>query len=304
VMIKATAGGGGRGIAIAHDDVEFEKVFELTSLEAESSFGDKSVYIEKFVENPRHIEVQIMGDSKGNVVHLFERDCSMQRRNQKLIEEAPSAILDEELRKQMGEAAVRLAKGVGYEGAGTIEFLVDKRKNFYFIEMNTRIQVEHPVTEMITGMDLVKEQINIAYGKEISFKQKDLKILGHAIECRINAENPFKNFMPTPGHIHRILFPGGFNVRVDSHIYPDYDVPPFYDSMLGKLIVFAPTRKDAIRKMRFALEQLVIEGITTNIEYQYAIMHAPDFIKGTYDTGFIAKFNGLIQGEFDEESIG
>ncbi|MBN3490187.1 acetyl-CoA carboxylase biotin carboxylase subunit [Acholeplasma equirhinis] len=304
IMIKATAGGGGRGIAIAYNNQEFEKSFELTSLEAETSFGDKSVYIEKFVENPRHIEIQIMGDSKGNVVHLFERDCSMQRRNQKLIEEAPSAILDEDLRLKMGEAAVRLAKGVGYEGAGTIEFLVDKRKNFYFIEMNTRIQVEHPVTEMITGVDLVKEQIKVAYGKELSFKQSDLKIMGHAIECRINAENPLKNFMPTPGHIQRILFPGGFNVRFDSHIYPDYDVPPFYDSMLGKLIVFAPTRKEAIRKMRIALEQLVIEGITTNIEYQYAIMHAPDFIKGTYDTGFVAKFNGLIQGEYNEELVG
>ncbi len=304
VMIKATAGGGGRGIAVANNDAEFLKSFELTSLEAETSFGDKSVYIEKFVENPRHIEIQIMGDSKGNVVHLFERDCSMQRRNQKLIEEAPSAILNEDLRRKMGTAAVKLAKAVGYEGAGTIEFLVDKRKNFYFIEMNTRIQVEHPVTEMITGVDLIQEQIRVAYGKELSFKQRDLKILGHSIECRINAENPLNNFMPTPGRIGKILFPGGFNVRFDSHIYPDYDVPPFYDSMLGKLIVFAKTRKEAIRKMRVALEQLVIEGLTTNIEYQYAVMHAPEFIKGTYDTGFVAKFNGLIQGEYNEEFIG
>ncbi len=304
VMIKASAGGGGRGISVWYNDQEFSKAFEMTSMEAETSFGDKSVYVEKFVENPRHIEVQIMGDSKGNVVHLFERDCSMQRRNQKLIEEAPSAILNDDLRKKMGLAAVKLAKSVGYEGAGTIEFLVDKRKNFYFIEMNTRIQVEHPVTEMITGIDLVKEQIKVAYGKELSFKQKDLKILGHAIECRINAENPLNNFMPTPGRIKKVLFPGGFNVRFDSHIYPDYDVPPFYDSMVGKLIVFAPNRKEAIRKMRVSLEQLVIDGITTNIEYQYAIMHAPDFIKGTYDTGFIAKFNGLIQGEYNEELIG
>ncbi|WP_162163979.1 acetyl-CoA carboxylase biotin carboxylase subunit [Acholeplasma hippikon] len=304
VMIKASAGGGGRGIAIANSDTEFLKAFEMTSMEAESSFGDKSVYIEKFVENPRHVEIQIMADKHGNVVHLFERDCSMQRRNQKMIEEAPSSMLDDSLRKKMGESAVKLAKHVGYVGAGTIEFLVDSRKNYYFMEMNTRIQVEHPVTEMITGIDLVKEQIKVAYGKELSFKQKDLQILGHSIECRINAENPLNNFIPTPGKIKKILFPGGFNVRFDSHIYPDYEVPPFYDSMLGKLIVFAPTRKEAIRKMRVALEQLVIEGITTNIEYQYAIMHTPEFIKGAYDTGFIAKFNGLIQGEYNEELLG
>ncbi|HHY96810.1 MAG TPA: acetyl-CoA carboxylase biotin carboxylase subunit, partial [Acholeplasma sp.] len=239
IMIKASAGGGGRGIAVARDDQEFEKSFELTTLEAENTFGDKSVYIERFVENPRHIEIQILADHHGNVVHLFERDCSMQRRNQKIIEEAPSSFLDEKLRKSIGDAAVRLAKAVNYRGAGTIEFLVDKNKNFYFMEMNTRIQVEHPVTEMITGIDLIKEQIRIAYDKVLPFKQEDIKILGHAIECRINAENPMNNFMPTPGKIGRILFPGGFNVRFDSHIYPEYEVPPFYDSMLGKLIVLA-----------------------------------------------------------------
>ncbi|WP_162146912.1 acetyl-CoA carboxylase biotin carboxylase subunit [Acholeplasma granularum] len=304
VMIKASSGGGGRGISVCHNDSEFKKAFDMTSMEAESSFGDKSVYVEKFIENPRHIEIQIIADSKGNVVHLFERDCSMQRRNQKLIEEAPSSILNDELRKKMGQAAVKLAKHVNYENAGTIEFLVDARKNFYFIEMNTRIQVEHPVTEMITGIDLVKEQIKIAYGKELSFKQKDIKILGHAIECRINAEDPLNNFMPTPGRIKNILLPGGFNVRFDSHIYPEYVVSPFYDSMLGKLIVFAPNRKEAMRKMRIALEQLVIDGIKTNIEYHYAIMHATDFIKGNYDTGFVAKFNGLIQGEYNESFIG
>ena len=265
IMIKASAGGGGRGISVCHNDAEFKKSFDMTSMEAESAFGDKSVYIEKFVEHPRHIEIQIMADSQGNVVHLYERDCSMQRRNQKLIEEAPSSILSEELRRKMGQSAVKLAKHVGYENAGTIEFLVDARKNYYFIEMNTRIQVEHPVTEMITGIDLVKEQIKIAYGKPLSFKQRDVKITGHAIECRINAEDPLNNFMPAPGKIGKILLPGGFNVRFDSHIYPDYEVPPFYDSMLGKLIVFAPTRKEAMRKMRLALEQLVIEGITTNI---------------------------------------
>ncbi len=304
VMIKASAGGGGRGISVCHNDAEFKKAFDLTSMEAESAFGDKSVYIEKFVENPRHIEVQIIADSKGNVVHLYERDCSVQRRNQKLIEEAPSSILNDDLRKKMGQSAVKLAKHVGYENAGTIEFLVDSRKNYYFIEMNTRIQVEHPVTEMITGIDLVKEQIKIAYGKQLSFKQRDVKIYGHAIECRINAENPLNNFMPAPGKIGKILLPGGFNVRFDSHIYPDYEVPPFYDSMLGKLIVFAPNRKEALRKMRIALEQLVIEGITTNVEYHYAILHATDFVKGTYDTGFVAKFNGLIQGEYNESFIG
>jgi len=303
VMIKATSGGGGRGISIAHNENEFIKSFELTSMEAEASFGDKSLYVEKFIESPRHIEIQIMADSFGNTVHLFERDCSLQRRNQKLIEEAPSAILSESVRNKMGKAAVDLAKSVNYEGAGTVEFLVDKNLDFYFIEMNTRIQVEHPVTEMITGIDLIKEQINIALKKTLSFKQEDLKILWHAIECRINAEDPLNKFMPTPGKINKILFPGGFNVRFDTHIYPDYVVSPFYDSMLGKLIVFAKTRKDAIRKMRVALEQLLIDGITTNIEYQYAIMHSIDFIKGSYDTSFIAKFNKLIKGEYREELI-
>lgn len=303
VMIKATSGGGGRGIAVSNNDDEFIKLFELTQMEALASFGDKSVYLEKFIESPRHIEIQIMADQLGNVVHLFERDCSMQRRNQKLIEEAPSALLTEDIRLKMGTAAVNLAKAVKYEGAGTVEFLVDKNLNYYFIEMNTRIQVEHPVTEMITGFDLIKEQINIAFGKPLSFSQDEVKILGHAIECRINAEDPLNNFMPTPGKINKILFPGGFNVRFDSHIYPDYVISPFYDSMVGKLIVFGKTRKEAIRKMRVALEQLLIDGITTNIEYQYAIMHSIDFIKGSYDTGFIAKFNRLIQGDNNEKII-
>ncbi len=303
VMIKATSGGGGRGIAVSNNDDEFIKLFELTQMEALASFGDKSVYLEKFIESPRHIEIQIMADQLGNVVHLFERDCSMQRRNQKLIEEAPSALLTDDIRLKMGTAAVNLAKAVKYEGAGTVEFLVDKNLNYYFIEMNTRIQVEHPVTEMITGFDLIKEQINIAFGKPLSFSQDEVKILGHAIECRINAEDPLNNFMPTPGKINKILFPGGFNVRFDSHIYPDYVISPFYDSMVGKLIVFGKTRKEAIRKMRVALEQLLIDGITTNIEYQYAIMHSIDFIKGSYDTGFIAKFNRLIQGDNNEKII-
>ena len=301
VIIKATAGGGGRGMRIIWKDEDFEPNWNSARQESAAAFGNDGIYLEKFVEEPRHIEIQVIGDQYGTVCHMSERDCSIQRRHQKLVEEAPSPFITAELRKKMGEAAIAGAKAVKYEGAGTIEFLVDKHRNFYFMEMNTRIQVEHPVTEMITGIDLVKEQIKVAYGKELSFKQKDVKILGHAIECRINAENPLNNFMPTPGRIGKVLFPGGFNVRFDSHIYPDYEVPPFYDSMLGKLIVFAPNRKEAVRKMRIALEQLVIEGITTNIEYQYAIMHSPEFIKGSYDTGFIAKFNGLLKGEYSEE---
>ncbi|PKK93514.1 MAG: acetyl-CoA carboxylase biotin carboxylase subunit [Tenericutes bacterium HGW-Tenericutes-6] len=297
VMIKASSGGGGRGISIVRSDEEFLSAFERTSMEAETSFGDKSLYIEKFIESPRHIEIQIIADHHGNMVHLFERDCSMQRRNQKMIEEAPSPVLNEMLRRKIGQTALRLAKAINYRNAGTLEFLVDSKGNFYFIEMNTRIQVEHPITEQITGVDLVKEQIKIAYGKELSFKQRDLKINGHAIECRINAEHAMKGFIPAPGKIQNILFPGGIGVRIDTHIYPGYEVPPFYDSMIAKLIVHAPTRREAIKKMRVALEQFVVEGIHTNIEYQYLIMHNPDFIKGQYDTGFIARFNTLVEAE-------
>jgi acetyl-CoA carboxylase, biotin carboxylase subunit len=295
VMIKATSGGGGRGISIVRSDEEFMSAFERTSLEALTSFGDPSLYIEKFIESPRHIEIQIMADHFGNVVHLFERDCSMQRRNQKMIEETPSPILNDILRKKIAAAAIKLAKAIDYRNAGTMEFLVDSKGNFYFIEMNTRIQVEHPITEAITGIDLVKEQIKVAYGKELSFKQKDVIINGHAIECRINAENAMKGFIPTPGKITNILFPGGIGIRIDTHIYPGYEVPPFYDSMIAKLIVHAPNRREAIKKMRVALEQFVVEGISTNIEYQYLIMHNPDFIKGQYDTGFIARFNVLVE---------
>lgn len=297
VMIKASSGGGGRGISIVRSDEEFLSAFERTSMEAETSFGDKSLYIEKFIESPRHIEIQIIADHHGNMVHLFERDCSMQRRNQKMIEEAPSPVLNELLRRKIGQTALKLAKAINYRNAGTLEFLVDSKGNFYFIEMNTRIQVEHPVTEQITGVDLVKEQIKIAYGKELSFKQRDLKINGHAIECRINAEHAMKGFVPAPGKIQNILFPGGIGIRIDTHIYPGYEVPPFYDSMIAKLIVHAPTRREAIKKMRVALEQFVVEGIHTNIEYQYLIMHNPDFIKGIYDTGFIARFNTLVEAE-------
>lgn len=300
VMIKASSGGGGRGISIVRSDEEFLSAFERTSMEAETSFGDASLYIERFIESPKHIEIQIMADTQGNYVHLFERDCSMQRRNQKMIEEAPSTILNDLLRRRIGLAAIKLAKAIHYVNAGTLEFIVDSKGNFYFIEMNTRIQVEHPVTEAITGFDLVKEQIKIAYGKELSFKQRDVKINGHAIECRINAEDAMHGFTPTPGKITNILFPGGIGIRIDTHIYPGYEVPPFYDSLIAKLIVHAPTRREAIKKMRIALEQFVIEGISTNIEYQYLIMHNPDFIKGQYDTGFIARFNVLVEAETNE----
>lgn len=300
VMIKASSGGGGRGISIVRSDTEFKNAFARTAMEAVANFGDGALYIEKFIESPRHVEIQIMGDEAGNYVHLFERDCSLQRKNQKMIEESPSPVLNELLRRRMGMAALKLAKAINYVNAGTVEFLVDAKLNFYFIEMNTRIQVEHPVTEMITGVDLVKEQIRVAYGNTLSFKQRDLKMNGHAIECRINAEQPLKNFMPSPGEIKNVLFPGGLGVRVDTHIYPGYSIPPFYDSMIAKLIVHAPTRLEAIKKMRVALEQFVVEGIETNIEYQYLVMYNPEFIKGNYDTGFIQRFHKLVEESNNE----
>ncbi|MEY3692476.1 MAG: acetyl-CoA carboxylase, biotin carboxylase [Bacillota bacterium] len=290
VMIKATSGGGGRGISIIRSEKEFRDVFDRTSMEAEASFGDKNLYVEKYIENPRHIEIQILCDSHGSCVYLGERDCSLQRRNQKMVEEGPSPVVDARLRKKMGEAAVKLAKAVGYVNAGTIEFLVDKNLNYYFIEMNTRIQVEHPVTEFITGIDLVKEQIKIALGKKLPFTQRQIKITGHAIECRINAEDVKANFRPAPGKITQLIMPGGIGVRIDTHIYPGYEVPPFYDSMIAKLIVHAPTRKEAIRKMLVALEQFMVDGITTNIEFHYSILHTQEFISGNVDTGFVARF--------------
>ncbi|MDY0278468.1 MAG: acetyl-CoA carboxylase biotin carboxylase subunit [Acholeplasma sp.] len=302
VMIKAANGGGGRGISVVYSDEEFFSVFDKTSMEADINFGNKAVFIERFIANPRHVEVQILADKHGNYIHLYERDCSLQRRNQKMLEEAPSNAVNDILRRKLGMAAIKLAKAVGYVNAGTVEFLVDENNKYYFIEMNTRVQVEHPVTEMITNVDIVKEQIKIAYGNKLTIKQRDVKILGHAIECRINAEDPINNFQPQVGKIHRILVPGGMGVRFDAMIYPDYEVVPFYDSLLGKLIVFAPTRKEAIRKMRVALEQLVIEGIKTNIEYQYMLVHHPEFIKGSYNTGFIAKFHALVLEEYYEET--
>lgn len=299
VMIKASSGGGGRGITICYTEDEFLNGFEKTSLEAKKAFGDGSLYIEKYIQNPRHIEVQILADKFGHVIHLGERDCSVQRRNQKMIEEAPSPFIDEKTRQQMGEAAVKLAKHVGYENAGTVEFIVDKDGNFFFIEMNTRIQVEHPVTEMVTGIDLVKEQLKIAYGNGLTIKQEEVVIDGHSIECRINAEDPTQNFRPSPGVIENVVIPGGFGIRVDSHVYSQYEVPPYYDSMLGKLIVHGKNRREAIRKMRLAIEQFVISGIPTNIEFLYLIMHDPDFVRGVYDTRFLEQFMKKVKEEND-----
>ncbi|MEL7596704.1 MAG: acetyl-CoA carboxylase biotin carboxylase subunit [Clostridiaceae bacterium] len=287
VMVKASAGGGGRGIRIVRSKEDLKKAFETAKNEAKVAFGDDTMYMEKFIEEPRHIEFQILGDSHGNVIHLGERDCSVQRRNQKVLEEAPCAVMTEELRKKMGEVAVKAAKAVNYKSTGTIEFLVDKNFDFYFMEMNTRIQVEHPITEMITGVDLIKEQIKIATGKKIELSQEDIKLNGHAIECRINAENPSKGFMPSPGTIKITHLPGGNGVRVDSAIYQGYKIPPTYDSMVAKLIVHGKNREEAINKMRRALEEFIVEGIDTNIDFQFRILSNENFVKGYYDTGFI-----------------
>jgi acetyl-CoA carboxylase, biotin carboxylase subunit len=289
VMIKASAGGGGRGIRVVKNEGEFAKAFETARSEAKSAFGDDTMYVEKFVENPRHIEFQILADSFGNTVYLGERDCSIQRRNQKVLEEAPSPIMSESLRREMGEIAVKAAKAVNYKNAGTIEFLVDKYGKYYFMEMNTRIQVEHPITEMVTGIDLVKEQIKIAAGETLDVAQEDIKISGHAIECRINAENPDLGFRPSPGKIQRMHIPGGLGVRLDSAAYQGYVIPPTYDSMIGKLIVHGKTREEAINRMKRALGEFVIEGIDTNIDFQFRILGNEVFESGSYDTGFIPK---------------
>lgn len=290
VMIKASSGGGGKGMRISESREDFESNFQNAQMESVKGFSDDTMYIEKYIEKPRHIEFQIMADKFGNVVHLGERDCSIQRRHQKVLEESPCAVISDELRKKMGETAVKAAKAVGYENAGTIEFLLDKHKNFYFMEMNTRIQVEHPVTEMVTGMDLIKEQIRVAAGERLSVSQDQIQIQGHAIECRINAENPVKNFMPCPGLITNVHFPGGNGIRVDSHIYSDYKVPANYDSMLLKLIVHGKTREDAIAKMRSALGELVIEGIETNLDFQYEIINHEAYQEGDTDTHFIPSY--------------
>ncbi|WP_066500820.1 acetyl-CoA carboxylase biotin carboxylase subunit [Abyssisolibacter fermentans] len=287
VMIKASAGGGGRGMRVAYSTDELRRMYNTAKSEALASFGDDSMYLEKFIENPRHIEFQILADKYGNVIHLGERDCTVQRRNQKVLEESPSQVITQELRKQMGKAAVLASKAVDYENAGTVEFLLDKYGKYYFIEMNTRIQVEHPVTEFVTGIDLVKEQIKIAYGLELSYKQENIKISGHSIECRINAENPEKGFMPSPGTIEALNLPGGNGVRIDSSIYQGYTIPSAYDSMLAKLIVHAEDRESAILKMKRALDEFIIKGVSTNIDFQYKILDNELFKNGSYDTSFI-----------------
>ena len=289
VIVKAALGGGGKGMRVAEKPEDFENSFNTAQKEAQMAFGDGTMYIEHFVQHPRHIEFQILADKHGNVIHLGERDCSVQRNHQKMIEESPSIALTEEMRRNMGDAAVKAAKAAGYTNAGTIEFLLEKSGNFYFMEMNTRIQVEHPVTEWVTGIDLIKEQIRIADGKTLGYAQEDVRITGHAIECRINAENPKKNFRPSPGTITDMYLPGGKGVRIDAAIYSGYTVTPYYDSMLAKLIVHAGSRKEAIRKMRSALGEIIIEGIDTNVDYKYEILHHPDFESGDIDIEFIEK---------------
>ncbi|MED4784852.1 acetyl-CoA carboxylase biotin carboxylase subunit [Brevibacillus choshinensis] len=289
VIVKATAGGGGRGMRLAHDEQELSKAIQQAQKEAEAAFGNAGVYLEKYVEEPRHVEIQIMGDKHGHAVYLGERDCSIQRRHQKLVEEAPSPALESELREKMGQAAVAAAKAVSYHGAGTVEFLLDKYGQFYFMEMNTRIQVEHPVTEMITGIDLIKEQISVAAGNPLSFSQDDVKINGWAIECRINAENPSKNFMPSPGKVVNYLPPGGYGVRVDSAVYPGYEISPFYDSMVAKLIVWGTDRSEAIARMRRALDEFVIEGVHTTVPFHEKLLEHPDFVSGHFATNFLEK---------------
>jgi len=292
VMVKASAGGGGKGIRIVRSEEELDEAFESARSETIKAFGDDKMYMEKLVENARHVEVQILGDSYGNVLHLGERDCSLQRKNQKVLEEAPCPVLSDKVREKMCHSAVLAAKAAGYQSAGTIEFLYDEAtQNYYFMEMNTRIQVEHPITEMVTGVDIVKEQINIADGKKLSLNQKDIKIKGHAIECRINAENPSRNFAPCPGLIDYLLIPaGGLGLRVDTAVYEGYEIPPFYDSMIAKVIVHGNNRKEAISKMKRALYEFIIDGIDTNIEFQNNILNNPDYQKGNFNTSFLESF--------------
>ena len=287
VIIKATAGGGGRGMRLVREEGEFVRMFQAAQGEAEAAFGNGGVYLEKFIERPRHIEFQILADNYGHVIHLGERDCSIQRRHQKLLEEAPSPFLNPKLRQKMGDAAIKAAKSINYTGAGTVEFLVDASGSFYFMEMNTRIQVEHPVTEMITGLDLITEQIRIAQGEKLSLTQSQVNLNGHAIECRINAEDPDQNFRPHPGKISGYLPPGGPGVRVDSHVYTDYEIPPYYDSLIGKLIVWAPNREMAIKRMKRALKECAITGIPTTIDFHRRILETPAFLAGDVYTNFI-----------------
>ncbi|MHC8667398.1 acetyl-CoA carboxylase biotin carboxylase subunit [Bacillus cereus] len=296
VIIKATAGGGGKGIRVARHEEELIKGIQITQQEASTAFGNPGVYLEKYVKDFRHVEIQIMADTHGNAIHLGERDCTIQRRLQKLLEESPSPALDEDIRKQMGEAAVKAAVAVDYTGAGTVEFIYEyKTKTFYFMEMNTRIQVEHPVTEMVTGMDLIKEQILVASGEKLSLQQEEVQFNGWAIECRINAENPAKKFMPSPGKVEMYLPPGGFGIRVDSAVYPGYSIPPFYDSMVAKLIVHGKTREEAIAKMKRALSEFVIEGVHTTIPFHLQLLDHPDFVKGEFNTKFLEEHELVTQ---------
>lgn len=287
VIVKAALGGGGKGMRVAENEAGFDLAFRTAQKETKAAFGDDTMYIEHFVQHPKHIEFQIMADKYGNVVHLGERDCSVQRNHQKMIEESPSVALTPELRRRMGDAAVRAAKAVHYESAGTIEFLLDKDKNFYFMEMNTRIQVEHPVTEMVSGVDLMKEMIRVAAGEPLSVKQEDIHLQGHAMECRINAEDPAHHFRPCPGVIEEIHLPGGNGVRIDTAAYNGYEIPPFYDSMIAKVIVHGRTRQEAIDKMRSTLGELIIDGVTTNVDFQYEILDNEDFQAGEITTDFI-----------------
>ncbi|KAB8128469.1 acetyl-CoA carboxylase biotin carboxylase subunit [Gracilibacillus oryzae] len=292
VIIKATAGGGGKGIRVARNEEELTKGIRVTQNEAEKAFGNPGVYLEKYIEDFRHVEIQVLADNHGNAIHLGERDCTVQRRLQKLIEETPSPAIDEKMRKKMGDAAVKAAKAVNYSGAGTIEFIFDNKENkFYFMEMNTRIQVEHPVTEMVTGVDLIREQINIANNEPLSYKQEDITFEGWAIECRINAENPERDFMPSPGEITMYLAPGGYGVRVDSAAYPGYQIPPYYDSMIAKLISYGKTRKEAVDKMKRALDEFVIEGVYTTIPFHRKMMVHPVFVEGDFNTRFLEKYS-------------
>ncbi len=290
VIIKAAAGGGGKGMRICHNDVRLISAFFTAQREAEAAFGNSAVYIEKDIEKPRHVEIQILGDDFGHIVHLGERDCTIQRRHQKLIEESPSPAIDSKIRKKMGEMAVKAAKAVNYVNAGTVEFLVDEDGNFYFMEMNTRVQVEHPVTEMVTGIDIIKMQIKIASGERIPFKQEEIEFKGSAIECRINAEDPDKDFMPSPGRIEILIQPGGPGVRLDTHAYQNYNIPVCYDSMIGKLITYGKTRTEAIKTMQRALDEFVIEPIKTTIPFHRSVLSDPSFLRGKFSTDFVEKF--------------
>ena len=304
VMIKAVAGGGGRGMRVAHNDISLVKGYHTARTEAEKAFGNSGVYIEKLIENPHHVEFQILADTRGNIVHLGERDCSIQRRNQKLVEETPSPLLEgkfKDLRKKMGKAALRIAEVAHYTNAGTVEFLVDDHGNFFFLEMNKRIQVEHPITEEVTGVDLVKQQIMIAMGEPLRLSEKDLHFRGHAIECRINAEDPFDDFRPCPGRIDMYYAPGGRGVRLDSHVYAGYVIPPYYDSMIGKLITYGKDRRDAMDKMSRALSEYMITGIKTTIPFELAILQDPNFRRGVYSTNFIEHLLGGARRELIEE---